>query len=533
MKPANLLFDDAGRVRIADFGVARALAEAASAEPSEGLIGTVKYSSPEQAQGRPVDGKADVYSLALVLYECLTGEVPFAADSQVATLHARIGATLPFHPALGELEATLRAATAPDPSARIDAAELLRQLTTLSRELPEPAPPRNGRARAAIGFQPPSPEELTTMPRTTGTRGGSGAVPVVRDADLTEVGPLPDTTIVGAAVVAPLPPPAPAMVASAPASPSAPPPATVAVTAAEAHRRRRWPIVALVLVLVLGGALGAVLAINPFATPTYPIPLVVGQSLTTARTTAASAGFTLVVKGGANSLVTAYLGVLKQEPAPGTKLAKGASIDVIVSLGQPPVRIPTVVGTTPAAATAALTHLGFTVSTTGVPPGFSATVAAGHVLGVFSGNAANPTTASHGSALVLQLSKGPPPLPVPDVVGIGGLRALATLQQSGFKPHPVHDYSRTVHAGNVIATTPVAGTSLQPGRAVLVMISMGAPTTVPSLGGADLANAEKILVDHGLTVVAAHGSTTSHNWTTTPPAGTEVPVGTGVILYGH
>ena len=104
VKPANLLFDDAGRVRIADFGVARALAEAAWTEPSEGLIGTVRYISPEQAQGHPVDGKADVYSLALVLYECLTGEVPFAADSQVATLHARIGATLPFHPALGELE---------------------------------------------------------------------------------------------------------------------------------------------------------------------------------------------------------------------------------------------------------------------------------------------------------------------------------------------------------------------------------------------------------------------------------------------
>ena len=117
VKPANLLFDDAGRVRIADFGVARALAEAAWSEPSEGLIGTVKYISPEQAQGHPVDGKADVYSLALVLYECLTGEVPFAADTQVATLHARIGATLPFHPALGDLEGVLRAATAPDPAA--------------------------------------------------------------------------------------------------------------------------------------------------------------------------------------------------------------------------------------------------------------------------------------------------------------------------------------------------------------------------------------------------------------------------------
>jgi eukaryotic-like serine/threonine-protein kinase len=276
-----------------------------------------------------------------------------------------------------------------------------------------------------------------------------------------------------------------------------------------------------------------VLAINPFATSTYPAPILVGQSLTTARTTASAAGFNLVVKGEASSRVTAYLGVLKQEPPPGTKIAKGASIDVIVSSGEPLVHVVTVVGSTPTAAIASLTHLGFTLSTTGVPPGYSTTVPAGRVLGVFSGNAANPTTASYGSALVLQLSKGPPPLPVPDVIGAGGVEALATLQQSGFKTRHVYAYSRTVHAGDVVATTPTTGTPLQPGRVVLVTISRGTPTTVPSLGGADLANAEKILVDHGLTVIAAHGSPNSHNWTTTPPAGAEVPVGTGVTLYGH
>jgi beta-lactam-binding protein with PASTA domain len=85
----------------------------------------------------------------------------------------------------------------------------------------------------------------------------------------------------------------------------------------------------------------------------------------------------------------------------------------------------------------------------------------------------------------------------------------------------------------LISTTPIAGTKLQPGKAVTVVVSSGAPTTVPSLGTADLATAESILVDHGLTVIAAHGAITSHSWTSTPPAGTVVPKGTGITLYGH
>src|SRR5271156_4623503 len=88
IKPANLLFDEEGRVRVADFGVARALAgaacggaravgEAAWTEPAGAMVGTARYIPPEAAHGKPVDGRADVYSLALVLYEAVTGVVPF------------------------------------------------------------------------------------------------------------------------------------------------------------------------------------------------------------------------------------------------------------------------------------------------------------------------------------------------------------------------------------------------------------------------------------------------------------------------
>ena len=101
IKPANLLFDEEGRVRVADFGVARALAEAAWTEPAGAMVGTARYISPEAAEGKPVDGRADVYSLALVLYEAVTGTVPFVTDTTMGTLAARVGQPLPHDDAAG------------------------------------------------------------------------------------------------------------------------------------------------------------------------------------------------------------------------------------------------------------------------------------------------------------------------------------------------------------------------------------------------------------------------------------------------
>ena len=105
VKPANLLFGDDGRLRIADFGLARALAEAAWTEPQGAVLGTARYASPEQAQGQAVDGRADVYSLGLVLIEAVTGQVPFAADTTIGTLMARVGKPVEVPSSLGPARA--------------------------------------------------------------------------------------------------------------------------------------------------------------------------------------------------------------------------------------------------------------------------------------------------------------------------------------------------------------------------------------------------------------------------------------------
>ena len=84
IKPANLLFDGEGRLRIADFGLARALAEASWTEPAGAVLGTARYASPEQVENWVLDGRSDVYALALVLDEGVTGETPFIGDTRVA-----------------------------------------------------------------------------------------------------------------------------------------------------------------------------------------------------------------------------------------------------------------------------------------------------------------------------------------------------------------------------------------------------------------------------------------------------------------
>ena len=115
IKPANLLFGEEGRLRIADFGLARALAEAAWTEPQGAVLGTARYASPEQAQGKALTGKADVYSLALVLVEAVTGQVPFTADTTIGTLMARVDRDLEVGDELGPLRSALARAGRSDP----------------------------------------------------------------------------------------------------------------------------------------------------------------------------------------------------------------------------------------------------------------------------------------------------------------------------------------------------------------------------------------------------------------------------------
>lgn len=94
VKPQNVLIDSEGRARVTDFGIARSLEEDGVTDTGD-VIGTTDYVSPEQASGEPADERSDVYSLGIVLFEMLTGRVPFEADSQVAVAMKHVSEPIP------------------------------------------------------------------------------------------------------------------------------------------------------------------------------------------------------------------------------------------------------------------------------------------------------------------------------------------------------------------------------------------------------------------------------------------------------
>ena len=140
IKPANLLFDEEGHVSIADFGIARALAEATWTEPMGAIVGTARYAAPEQLKGMALDGRADVYALALVLVEAVTGTVPFALDTTLGTLMARVTKPLIIPAELGRLRPVLEQAATTEPEERLDARGFADAVAAVTRHLPVPEP---------------------------------------------------------------------------------------------------------------------------------------------------------------------------------------------------------------------------------------------------------------------------------------------------------------------------------------------------------------------------------------------------------
>jgi serine/threonine-protein kinase len=503
VKPANLLFDEEGRLRVADFGLARALAEASLTEPAGTTVGTARYAAPEQALGHRVDGRADVYSLALVLYEAVTGVVPFTADTTFSTLMARVGAELPGHDGLGPLAAVLGEAATPAVEDRLDATAFAARLSELAEQLP-------------------APEKL----RLAGA-GGAGVVlprpvPAPPDRDLTDHG-----------MVMP-PPPTTRRASRGGDDPDVLAFATavgIAEGAASIRRhRRRWPWITAVVVLVVALATaGAIVALmkTKLLAPSYKLPAIVGLSVTQADAKLHHDRFVVTVVGRQTSITAPVGQILSQKPHPGRKLKQGSTVSVVVSSGLPAVTVPAL------------------ATSTGDCPAITAVLAASH----FKTACTDPNSTSvpkgtvidwnpkgsapYGSTIVVTVSAGPPIETIPSLTGQTCAGATTTLQALGLATSCVQQYTTSgTPVGEVISWAPTS-TATQ-GATVTVNISQGPPlVTVPNIDGLTVVQAITTLQNANLVPGTDQGSLSGHVFDSTPGQGTQVPQGSTVTIYSR
>ncbi len=511
IKPANLLFDDEGTLRIADFGLARALAEAAWTEPAGAILGTARYASPEQAQGVALDGRSDVYSLGLVIIESVTGRLPFTADTTLGTLMARVDRDVPVPDELGALAPVLRAAGVSNPANRPDAGEFATMLMAAG-DLGSFAPLR---LAGTVALQPDQldPREPTTIyvPEqivlgTTGAGSTSGprfADPTIASESLFDG--QPPTRAVDRSEAA--------MVAAS------------ARSGSEPRRRISAKVVASVIALlvVLGAAAGFFL----LRTPSHTLADYTSMTASVVRSELESKGFK-VVEDGIYSETIAAETVISQDPVAGTSLAEGKTVTLTVSLGPPPVPVPSnLPGKTIDQASAALVAAGLKLGV--VTDAFDETVAKGIVLSLAEGVAAEMPK---GSAIGLVTSAGPKPRTIPNVAGKPITDAAAQLDALGLKVTRVDEYSDTVAENIVISTSPAAGQNAAKGSTVTVTVSRGKkPVTIPaSIVGKTIADASAQLTALGLTVSGVTGNPTKNVTGTTPGVGTQVKAGSAVAL---
>ena len=513
IKPANLLFDDEGRVSVADFGLARALAEAAWTEPVGAVVGTARYASPELVRGETLDSKADVYSLALVLIEALTGSVPFVADTAFGTLMARVGRPLEVSDETGPLKPVLEAAGATDPADRLDAGAFARALDAVSTKLPFPAPLSLGGPLEG-GFverDDISPTELPGRPklfdRTEWEDDDAAAIvqpPPMPNLDWSDRGPSRDRDPTGGRMDA------------IPGTEEENPP-----------RRRRRVVLAVIAVLLLIAAGVAAFVVRTGALkPTELVPSLVGDTRAEAQAAVTRAHLGLVVTGATYSSGQPAGAVLSQSNPAGSKLKQGANVRVFMSLGPPPVPVPNLATDTQTAAQQVLAGLGLKANVTSQT---SMTVTAGVVIS----NNPNHGTLVPGQTVTLVVSSGKPQVAVPAIVlnTETFAQANAALTSAGLTAKQDPQYSNTVPAGAVISVTPPSGTSVPVGNSVTVVVSKGPHyVNIPNVNGDSVGTADQVLTGEGFTVTGVQGNPVNTVKGTNPPAGRQVLYGSAVVI---
>ena len=524
IKPANLLFGDDQRVRVSDFGLARALADQARTEPEGALVGTTRYISAEQARGRNTDGRSDVYSLALVIYESVMGTVPFTADTWQGTAMARLDGPVDTPEKLGELGPILRLATTVEPADRLDAREFVAALEELARKLPVAGSlPLDGStilaAASALDQRDPTLFAGSTAPVDFAPKPPS--IPGFFDADV-------DDDAAQSAATTPVKP------ADFSAKGQREARRAEAKTRSEVVRRaedangkskRR------VATTVLAGLVGAVAAggagVGVYAlrrTPTHLVPQVIGSSVKSAEGKAAEAKFTVVTTPPEFSAAVPAGEVVRQEPRAGIRLPEKSIITVTASKGLAPVAVPNLTAITYEQAIAVLRNEGFRFPN---PPMYvtSETIPLGQVISWTPQGDVKP-----GAFVSLVVSAGPAAIALPKLRGLTIVEAQALLPVG--VTSTVSEIYSDVKKGSVASTEPKEGVLVKRGDEVTIFVSKGQNlVVVPNVIDQLPANAAVALRAAGFTIGDTIGPVDRPVLHTRPVRGQKVRAGAKVTLY--
>lgn len=533
VKPENILLSTDGLVKVADFGLARAVDSDAASTRTGLMMGTVAYCPPEQIVHGHTDPRSDVYSAGVVFFELLTGRPPYHGDSamNVAYQHVHSRVPAPSSRVGGipiEIDEIVVAATDSDPSGRPqDASAFLAELadTRAKLSLPiKPVPVLEGRARVGL------PHAVTAMP------DGTAGPPQPTDFTRPVQGVPPHST---RQIQRPMPPPqyapanAPPPVLIPPRRPGKPP-----LTARQRRRRRR--IAMLIVVILLGAAsvAGGIIGVKYFrdwsAARNQQVPKVSGYTVSKATHTLVAVGYTVdhSLTNEFSETVPPDL-VIGTDPSGGQTLAKGGTVRLIVSLGKHRIPVPSVRNDSVADAETAIQGPGLSIKRFVTRP--SVHIKQGDVITTRPppGSPVKP-----GTAVVVVQSSGLPSFTVPQVPDgtsyDDAAAAITGVRHAHFQVAPRKRFSDTVPAGDVIRVDG-AGQKAEYGSKIRVYISKG-PHMVAVPDVTEFEPYDQVaaaLQQAGLVpnVRRIQGGRYGRVYQINPPSGTPVPVGSTVTVW--